>query len=260
MAKRIFIAVLFFVLGVNSASARCADCKGKGIWAWPEETHVAPNAIFKLEGYAVSEEIIENLNEYYPVYLQADSHRVDLEVMERHKGQHHLMQALLKPKELLKPGKKYFLKIDDLDEFQAGQLHRKNDSTHQEEAIYWIVKDSVDNKPPVLIAEPKLMERISNHLSCGPETFAVFDLPVEDSSAVLAICELSDTNFTESHTFIFPIEADGQVHVGHGMCFGGIRYKIGHAYKIRFRLIDASGNKEDEFTDWIVFESPFTGY
>ena len=43
------------------------------------------------------------------------------------------------------------------------------------------------------------------------------------------------------------------------MCSGAFKFEAKQHYKIRFRLIDISGNSNNKMTEWINFDSPYKG-
>ena len=76
-----------------------------GLWAYPSSESISSNSIIIVEGYSFSQRIVDSLNISYPVYLQTDDHRIDLEVVDICIGGYQLTQADLQPKQSLVRGK-----------------------------------------------------------------------------------------------------------------------------------------------------------
>ena len=118
MKKTVLTILLIF--GISSSSV--AKCSNSGLWVFPKSSEIHLNDIIVVEGYASSQRIIDSLNNGYPIYLEADGHKVEFEILEVHKGMFQLTQAILRPLSELKFGKKYVLKIKNLKENEAKAL------------------------------------------------------------------------------------------------------------------------------------------
>lgn len=249
--------VFTFLLSFFLTAQAFAECAMSGLWAYPTTREIHQNSIIVLEGYSYSERIIDSLNIGYPVYLEADGHKVNLMVTEVRKGMFEITQAILKPEQHLIAGKKYYLKIENLNEWEVNDLTTWNDETKQSEPIYWNVTSITDTEIPTWKENPRLVDRTTLWYGCGPAINAVFDLEIQDASKVLIKTELVNLNTNERNTYYLTLPEDGKLEVGHDMCSGAFNYEDKHKYKVRFSLTDLSGNTNIEWTTWINFDSPY---
>jgi hypothetical protein len=97
--------------------------------------------MFIVEGYAMSQAVIRDLNKRYKIYLASDNDTVQLTVLKTLEGQLHLTQAVLKPVSKLVAGEHYKLNIDGLDEDLKSGCRYYHDG--------WTVSDIDDNQIPV---------------------------------------------------------------------------------------------------------------
>jgi len=200
-----------------------------------------------LEGYAMSQEIITGLNKKYPIFLQSGSHQVKLSVKENCEGQFGLTQAILNIEGELTVGKKYILRIDNLPKEERG-MHNISD-------ISWTVKKDVDTTLPIWNNQPKHVENTFMMYGCGPAVYASFEMEITDNSETLVKTELIDLKTNEKRIYYLQ-HSDGKLNIGHGMCSGAFNFGSDRNYKVRFDLVDASGNTLNKWTDWVEFDSP----
>jgi hypothetical protein len=252
--------LLFIIFSLSISSEVLADCSSSGIWAYPSTNELNQNSIIVVEGYAISQRVIDSLNVGYHIYLESGKQKIELEVIETCKGMFSVTQALLRPKSVPTKGNTYNLKISNLDDWEERSLTKWNSEKKEYEPIAWKVSSKVDNENPKWITEPKLVDKTTIWYGCGPAVYAVFDLKISDSSHSLIKTELYNINTKESNTYYLTLNDDGKLNVGHGMCSGAFDFQERQQYKIRFSLTDVSGNSNNKLTDWINFDSPYEGY
>src|SRR5690554_436969 len=252
MMKYLITIILSLILS-NQVYARCSS---SGIWTYPSDGEISQNSIFIIEGFSRSQGIIDSLNIRYPMYLQADGHTVRLEVVQTHKGMFLLTQAILKPKSKLLPGKTYILKIRNYPTWEGQSIKQWNSENGRNEAVTWKVSEILDVDSPEWIMKPKLVDKKTALYGCGPEAYSVFDLKIKDNSRSLIKTELYNIETNQSTTYYLTLEENGKLNVGHGMCSGAFRFNKENNYKIRFSLIDLSGNSDNKWTDWLAIENP----
>lgn len=226
-----------------------ADCMSSGIWAFPKSETISQNSIIMLEGYAMSQDIIIGLNKDYPIFLQSGSHQVKLSVKENCEGGYGLTQAILNIDDELIVGKKYKIQIDNLPKEERRMHHLSKTS--------WTVKKDVDKTIPVWNKKPEHGENIFMMYGCGPEVYASFEIEIADNSETLVKTELMDMK-TNTKQIYYLEHSDGKLDIGHGMCAGAFNFEHERDYKVRFDLVDASGNTLNEWTDWVQFKSPYS--
>ena len=247
------LTILMTSLGIAPVFSMCA---WSGINAYPFSTYINQNNLIIIEGYGASQPIIDSLNIGYPVYLEADEHKVSLIIKEKYKGMFRLTQAILQPTERLKEGKTYVLKIDNLNE-EDHDLTKWNNELKKAEALQWTVKAGVDTECPIWKKNPKVIDTSVNWYGCGPATKVIFSSGIEDNSPTWVKTEMIDLKTNESNTYYLQVEEDGKIYVGHGMCSGAFEFESSNTYKVRFSLMDGSGNTDHKWTDWLTFDSPY---
>ena len=249
--------LLVLIIGIVLTGKLFARCASSGILAFPENRQIKQSSWIVLEGFAASQEIINALNQDYPVYLEAEGHKVKLNVKSIHEGMYHLTQALLMPDEKLISGRKYFLKIDNLPSDQESLLSNWNMEAHKLEPISWNVEAGTDISIPTMISSPELANKRTREYGCGTGVFADFKIQAVDESALLVKTELVNLESGESSTYYLSSIDSNIVGVGHDMCFGAFDFSEKAKYKVRFSLMDICGNTNGEWSAWIEFDSPF---
>ncbi len=242
--KSLFASFLFLLISISVS----ASCLPYGVSAFPKSNEISQNSILMVEGYAWSQKIIVELNKKYPIFLQSDNHKVKLTVKETCEGQFSLTQAILIIEDELIVGKKYVLQVENLT--------KEEREMHDFSAISWTVKNSVDTALPVWNKQPRHTENTFVMYGCGPDVYASFELEVADDSEVLVKTEVLDLKTNEKRIYYLQ-HYGGQLNIGHGMCAGAFNFGSDRNYKVRFDLVDASGNTLNKWTDWVQFESPF---
>jgi len=234
-----------------------AKCDFSGLSTFPANGTIKQNSWIILEGYAESQKIINSLNQDYPIYLEAKGHKVKLNVKDVFKGMFRVTQAILIPEENLIPGNIYYLKIDKLKKSQRSLLTIWNSENNESEPIAWKVKSGIDISIPVFNSVPKLIDNTKTHYGCGPEIHADFKFEATDDSELLIKTEFVNIKSGETNIYHLNISEINILSVGHEMCSGAFEFEENEKYKVRFNLMDICGNGNNEWTDWIEFESPF---
>lgn len=248
---------LILVLLITTATHSWAMCASQGLYAFPGTGTIKTNSQILISGYALSQEIISNLNTKYPVYLETKYHKVKLEVVETFVGGMQLTQAILKPTEKLYAGRTYALKIDKLDGKYKPELRRYNRVSEEWESISWKVEEGSDTIPPKWLAKPVFTESSTVWFGCGPAVYAYFKCDVLEYSHVFVRTELADLTSESKTVYILNPTPDGELKVGHGMCSGAFSFYPEHKYKIRFKLSDGYGNSDQKWSEWITFDNPY---
>lgn len=249
--------LLVLIIGIVLTGKLFARCASSGILAFPENRQIKQNSWIVLEGFAASQEIINALNQDYPVYLEAEGHKVKLNVKSIHEGMYHLTQALLMPDEKLISGRKYFLKIDNLPSDQESLLSKWNMEDHKLEPIAWNVEAGTDISIPTMVGSPELVNKRTTEYGCGPDVYADFKIQAVDESALLFKTELVNLVNGESSVYYLSSIESSILSVGHDMCSGAFDFSEKGKYKVRFSVMDSCGNTNGEWSVWLEFDSPF---
>lgn len=236
------------------------DCTSEAFSALPSGNEIPPNSQIILEGYMFSQSVIDSLNIKYPVYLTSSEETIPLKVEQKIKGMFSLTQVVLKPEQKLTPGKAYQLRIDGLNRYEQSLLKKWNYKTKKSEPMIWTVSEAEDHDAPVLLNQPRLVKKETIHYGCGPEVYAYFDLKARDNSEILIKTELVDLTSNTNNSYYLNYRNGNPLGVGHGMCSGEFTYEPDHKYKVRFSPMDISGNSDNQWTEWIEFDSPYESF
>jgi hypothetical protein len=247
--KQIIYLIVFLIFSQNVL----ADCAGTGISFWPTGNEIKQNSIIMIDGYAESQHIINGLNKKHAIYLKSGKHRVQLNVLEIHKGQYWTTQAILKPSETLNSGQEYELFIDSLPEYET-PLRKWNTATEKYEKVKWKVVNGKDIVEPSFISVPKESSKVLEYYGCGPENYVVFKHKVNDESEYLIKTEVTNLT-TNTKSAYYLVSNNDEVYIGHGMCSGAFKLINGQEYEVVFEIIDASGNRSLTTTNKTTFKA-----
>jgi hypothetical protein len=229
-----------------------ADFGGRRLFALPASESIKPTTVFIVEGYSLSQEVIKGLNSKFPIYLKSENERIPLFILETHRGQYSVTQALLKPEKPLIPGKNYQLIIDSLPEGEAFGSYNAN--THQYDPLSYVVTGESDEQAPVWIHKPVEKDKSQEHFGCGYSIQITFSFKAEDQSDILVKTTVKSVESGKETVYVLPAGTD-VLYVGHGKCSGAFNFDDGTNYQAKFTLMDASGNVSEE-TDWVAFTWP----
>ncbi|MEN0045980.1 MAG: hypothetical protein AAF806_02865 [Bacteroidota bacterium] len=248
--KRFFYIFLLFFFTVQGLATRCADY---GISVYPDGGHLTPESMILVEGKIISQRVIDSLNITYPIYLVSKSEQVELEIVEKCKGQSGFRQALLKPVRKLKIGKKYELKIENLKEFETYDIYKKRDAKILGKTWpSWQIDSYLDRKVPYWEHKPEFIYNESTRYGCGDSDYLIFNMRFSDEYPVLIKTEVMNLDTQKSQIYYLSMEKYGQIKVGHGMCGGAFFFEKETKYQVRFRLMDLTGNLNKERTEWSI--------
>lgn len=207
-----------------------------------------------IEGYGNIQSLVESLDKDHPVYLESsDNHIVNLNVIDFNSGDFRINQAILQPEVDPIEGLTYQLKIDNLDLAESVPYTFQKDS----KPILFKVEAIKDQEPARLLADPKLKSKSTVFYGCGPAINAVFEFITDSNVPVLVKTELVNITDNTTKTYFLKTREDDTLVIGHGMCSGAFSYRPEHLYKVRFSLMNTCNSYEDEWSEWIEFESPY---
>jgi hypothetical protein len=245
--------LLTILLGLFWTAYIYADCSGEGLHIFPIGQTISQNSIFVLDGYALSQQVILELNRKYPIYLKSGNKKVKLIVKEICIGQFELTQAILYPEAQLETEFEYELFIDNLPERES--LKRYNEKTNEYEQIKYTVVNVIDTDKPVLTSRPKEIDKSFEVYGCGPAMSVNFDFPVKDNSEIIVKTTVKNIK-SRIETTYYIVPHNSQITVGHGMCSGAFTYDDSNDYEAEFSFMDASGNLTGWTGERIKFTKP----
>lgn len=220
-----------------------------GIYSLSQSSSLNKNGLVILEFYGSSQSLVKDLNKKYPIYLKSKASKVSLVPIEVLKGEMKVTQVIFKPGKGLKPHEIYKLEIDHLP-------GNKNQPSKTEGGlpIRFKISSTNDIQKPVLISDPTVQKKTIDLFGCGPASWVYFNISALDNSEFYVRIQVKNQASGIKTEYILNPE-NGQIMVGHGMCFGAIYFENGLHYEIKFQLTDQSGNKSN-FTKTISFTSP----
>ena len=209
-----------------------------------------------VEGYSLDQYIVRGFNESYPIFLVAEDHKVELEIVRKYEGQHRLYQVLLKPVEPLHPGNEYRFLVENVEERVSKKLLKRRGLKGNYISNTWKVTLTEDHRPPKWKKFPELVESRHRTYGCGDAIKAIFEYSAQDDSPYLVKVQVNDLFTKNTHNY-YQIPGPERISVGRGMCSGSYQFESGHWYRVRFALLDACGNSGGGYSPWITFQSPF---
>lgn len=255
--KNCLFFALFFLLSLLTKTN--ASCGSNGFHAWPEQKTIGSETVFMLEAYALSRQVIEGLNEAYPIYLEGqDGTQVPLEVTSIYESTYRNKQAILKPSAPLQVNQVYFLKIDGMGTEDEKVFGKYNARKNGFEPFQWqVVEKEKRRKPRWRWRSVSLEDKKTVYYGAEAEVYAKFHLHYRPEEPVLIFVILEDLTEEEVFNYYLPHQPKSPLKVGHDMCSGTYQYKEGHEYRIRFSIMTLDGRLSKRKSKPIRFDSPF---
>ena len=239
--QRIYLIILLVTLhGVCRSECGLTDFQ-----VWPNTKTISPNPLLVIEGYGISQIVIENLNLVNKIYLISGKDTVPLQVLRRYKGQVGLTQAVVQPVRLLKSGKQYELYFDYIDP--------------ENKAVFptykWKVRQHQDTEKPSWLIPPKYKYKSYVSFGCGGAAYVHFICKIKDKSETLVYTKVTNKKTNISFEYLLSPE-NKTLKLGHGMCGGAFHFNEGVNYEVQFGLLDVAGNEHMALTEPIAFTAP----
>lgn len=249
--KRLFFLLIF----LTSTQFAIADCTSTGMIFQPMQEKINRNAMFIIEGYAMSINTIKTFKNR-KVYLKSESGElVELKLQEILYSSMNLAQAIFLPSKTLQPNTKYFLKYENQTDKETRDMQYRFHGDRK--PLYWITSTEEYGKTFSTPVSASYKDSHVEYYGCGPEAHAIFDLKNDPSKKTWYKTELLDVA-TNTISVYYIRSYNNKISVGHNMCSGAFSFNGKGMYKVRFTPINSDG-KEATTTDWITFKSPFSG-
>lgn len=244
---------LILLLNLGKSDAKCSSGR---LSLFPDNTEIHPNACLMIDGYAMSQKVVESFN-YTPVSLQSDSgDQVKLSVVEYNQGGFNINQSILQPEKSLTPGAKYTFKFENPE--KLGSLaHTLLPEKHKHHPL--TIKSGISTTPSKLLIAPKFIKAETRFYGCGPSSNAIFEFITDSNESSLVKTEVMDMTDGTTQRYFIRTEKD-TLFVGHGMCSDAFSYEPNHEYKARFSIMNSCNTQQDNWTEWIRFDNPYEGY
>lgn len=255
--------IIGFILLLFITQLAKADCDGSGIYVVSSGDSISNNSLILVEFYAHSQKLVDSskVNSFGKLVSKSGK-EVPLTIFKIEKGGFELTQVIFKINGILEYGIKYQLEIPSLDKWAKGSLSKYWDSkTESYQELSYSLATLKDTIAPSFI-DVKYLDSTLAFYGCGPAVYANFQFEQNEkteegnSTPVFVETQLFDSTSNELTTYTLPYSPI--LKIGHGMCSGQFNFSEKHKYKIRFKLLDASGNTNNLWSKWINFDSPLS--
>ncbi|MGV4529865.1 hypothetical protein [Ornithobacterium rhinotracheale] len=231
---------------INAVFAECIT----GISVYPENSQVAQNSLFMVEGN-VMDDVIKNLGKNYAVYLQSKEEKIPLVKVKYNKG-NGFEQMILKPQKQMKEGEVYSLYVEGLPTYLIPRDQRDT-KVAKLKTFYTLAPDT---QAPVLQTQPKLLAYEFRQLGCGDDVYAIFSNSAKDDDSEIWV-KTTVKNLDTGEVMQYYIKPfNGKLYVGHGMCSGAFNFGDSKQFSVVFSFMDSSGNVSDANIEPVIFENP----
>lgn len=219
----------------------------------PKEGKISQNSSILMEGNLKSD-FFKKIQSEKKVFLINKIDTIELKVSEFNQiDDYH--QIFFKPTQILEENQTYFLYIkDEYNPFSD----EGNYSTWSNQPDRWRTMIKTDTTPPKFLKQIKQVDKFSNRFSGGGYSYVVkFSVESTEMNRTLALVQLQEENKNIKELFI-PIE-DTTIVVSGNICLNKFNLISDKIYKVRFKLMDYSLNKSNEWSDWqeFKFDNPF---
>jgi hypothetical protein len=216
--------------------AAVAKCMNRGFDVFPKSSRISTNSLFVLEAFGASRFAVDSLELGYSVYLESSAGPIPLRVESKHYGQYGATQLVLKTCAPLVTNARYYLIL----KHPSGEL-RAVMRIGSDDPVEWVASNNDDTTAPVWESEPVAVGESVQLFGCGPSVFVNYLCGAYDESGVLVQTTVANASTGETLTYYLELKK-GLVAIGHNMCFGAFSFKEGHLYRVKFQLMDTSGN------------------
>jgi hypothetical protein len=235
MLKHVFL----FAALVTGLTEIKADCSSNYLSVYPTSDTIPKNSLFLLEGYGMSQKIVNGLNKEYPVYLESGKDKIKLLVKEILVGEFQLTQALMRPEIPLQKDVVYVLKIDNLPSYE--HIEKYDYETRKYKPVTFVAADFTDTISPVFQKNPVEVSKSFIAFGCGPSRTVNFDCAALDTSGLLVRTTVKNIASGKSTTYILNTNGS-KIYVGHGMCSGEFYFRGEDNFEVTFVFMDQCGN------------------
>ncbi|MNZ96161.1 hypothetical protein D3C78_1153430 [compost metagenome] len=170
-------------------------------------------------------------------------------------GDFMLKQAVFIPSQPLKPNTSYELVIDFNPKIKDLSVFRNIPFDKNDVKAKWKTSSVKDITAPQWKVLPKEVNKVYQHLGCGPSSYVNFNCNVTESEPFVIKTTVKSTLTGKTTTFYIEPTKD-LIKVGYGMCAGEFFFYESKTYEVSFSLMDSAGNTTSWNNPPITFVSP----
>ncbi len=234
-------------------------CMGYGMRAKVLNNQLHPQSDILLEGYGETQDILENLNQVYPVYLISGKDSIPLEVSDIFKGQIYITQVVLKHKGSLEINRTYELCILNVDTSYLWDWNRDNSRS----VPNWKVEPERDSIFHKWIKQPSIKSKGRFQPQCGSGNVfytcqnvecIVFHYEIQDSTEIRVKVYLHNLT-SDSHFTYVVFSKNGEIAIGHNECYGAFEFGVEDEFEIEFEILNYQGKAVSTKSEKINFNA-----
>lgn len=222
------------------SAAKCAHAYLGSLPA--HDTPLPANGLVWLEAFGADQPVVAALEggakagerATAEAWLEGAGGRVPLTAKFVHVGHFNLTQAVLQPSKPLKEGQTYALVLT-----RDGKAFRPTERVDGKDVPTTWKVGPADETPPVWTGAPVITERTHVEYGCGPAIEVAVQVPVEGAFAI----EVTLQGPKGTSSWWLPVESDGSIRIGHGMCSGAFDVSGGAERVATLVAVDAAGNR-----------------
>lgn len=249
------ILLLTFLLLFLPQKNTFAQCSLDQISFFPKSETLQKNGLIVIEGNGMTQKILNELTFLHAIYLESQSHIVNLRLQEKRSGQVGEVQILLRPENELIVGERYELKVEGLEADEKKTFERE-DENGKSYFISWQVVEDGKSEPFVWKENFQFQYCIyEEDEECPSTLYAMFQMDMENPFEVLVKTEVIDLESNKTFTYYLQFEED-HLLVGSGLGDGAVELVENHNYKVRFDIFNTTEKPKGNWSDWVSFKIP----
>lgn len=247
----IFKLLVCALFGNQQAYGKCV---GPEVTFWPVVDVLPLNPIFMIEAYGSECEFVKSLGSPRNIHLQSGTHLVCLDVQALYYDGKRKIQVLLRADALLKPQRRYYLRIENYQDRKSKNPMLFSESIPRRNLPTWETGTKISQKRPSWVTRPVIAEKIKTSRGCPTYNYVTFAGKASFQGDYLIRAHLRRKGGQRDRTALLVPDAAQMFSVGDMGCEGTFDLSLWPAYQIKFDLIDVAGNMSEWHCKPVLFE------